>query len=336
MIPSLYIVLIGFAVTLGLTPAAGWLARRLNMLDYPDKRLKRHEKPVPYLGGLTVYLGFMISLVGVKLWQDGTVIGVVGVITGTTLIAILGMIDDKHSLSPLIKFIGQTAAVLILIICNMRLQFIHQPMLSIVLTVFWVVGITNAMNLIDVMDGLSSGVSIIAAAVFFMIAAQNGRFNDMYIVAALGGAALGFIPHNFPRARIYLGDTGALMMGFVLASVAVGESYSRINPLAVLAPLLILAVPIFDTLFIMFIRHRRGDSMFRGSPDHLALRMVKMGLSRKQTVFILWGASLSLGLIAYASMQMAMQWSLLIYLGIGLLALFLAERLGGFSMQEPR
>ncbi|MBN1595809.1 undecaprenyl/decaprenyl-phosphate alpha-N-acetylglucosaminyl 1-phosphate transferase, partial [candidate division FCPU426 bacterium] len=206
------------------------------------------------------------------------------------------------------------------------------PLLAILLSLFWVVGVTNAMNLIDIMDGLAAGVSLIAAAVFFIIAMQNGRYNDMYIVAALGGAVLGFLPYNFPRARIYLGDTGALLLGFVLSSVAMGESYSRMNPLAVLAPILILGVPIFDTLFIMFLRHRRGVSMFRGSPDHLALRLVKLGVDKKRTVLLLWGVSIVLGLAAYLSIQVPMHWCLMIYLTAGLAALFAAERLGSFSM----
>ena len=331
---SLCIALLAFVLSLGLTPLAGALARSLNMLDHPDEQLKKHKTPVPYLGGLAVYAGFVISLVVFKIWESATVIGVVGVITGTTIITLLGVIDDKAKLSPQLKFVGQAIAAAILIVCNMHLQFLHHPVLSIVLSVLWVVGITNAMNLIDIMDGLSSGVSVIAAAVFFLIAVQNGRFNDMYIVAALGGAVLGFLPYNFPKARIYLGDTGALMLGFVLSSVAMGESYSRVNPLAILAPILILGVPIFDTLFIMFLRHRRGVSMFRGSPDHLALRMVKLGLNKQHTVLLLWGVSIVLGLTAYVSIQVPMHWSLMIYLTLGLVALFVAERMGSFSMES--
>jgi UDP-GlcNAc:undecaprenyl-phosphate/decaprenyl-phosphate GlcNAc-1-phosphate transferase len=335
MSTSLWIAIVAFALSLGLTPVAGLLARKLKMLDHPDEHLKKHKRPIPYLGGLAVYAGFIISLVVFKIWESSTVIGVVGVITGTSVITLLGVIDDKAKLSPQIKFVGQIIAAGILIVCNMHLQFLHHPVLSVLLSVIWVVGIVNAMNLIDIMDGLSSGVSAIAAVVFFMIAAQNGRFNDMYILAAFGGAVLGFLPYNFPKAKIYLGDTGALLLGFVLASIAMGESYSRVNPLAILAPILILGVPIFDTLFIMFLRHRRGVSMFRGSPDHLALRMVKLGLSKQRTVLLLWGVSAVLGLAAYVSIQVPMQWSLMIYLSLGLVALFVAERLGSFPM-EPK
>ncbi len=333
MTTSLYIFLLSLVLTLGLTPLAGGLARRLKILDHPDERLKKHEKPIPYLGGLAVYLGFILSLIAFKFWESSSLIGVVGVASGTSLIVVLGLIDDKYKLSPALKLIGQILAAVALILCNMRLQFIHHPALSVILSVLWVVGVTNAMNLIDVMDGLASGVSVIAAAVFFLIAAQNGRFNDMYILAALGGAALGFLPHNFPRARIYLGDTGALLLGFVLASIAMGESYSQVNPLAVLAPILILGVPIFDTLFIMFLRHRRGVSVFRGSPDHLALRLVHRGFTKQRTVLLLWAASLGLGAAAFLSIQVPMHWSLMIYLSAGLLALFVGERIGGFSME---
>jgi len=334
MIESLSAALVACALALVATPLAGKLAVRLNILDHPDKKLKNHKQPIPYLGGLAVYVAFALALVGLKLWQHQTIVGVVGMLTGSGIIVLLGLIDDKHALSPTLKFIGQTTAALVLVACNMRLQFIPNPAVAAIVSVFWVVGVTNAMNLIDIMDGLSSGVAIVAAAAFFIIFAENGRYNDMYIMAALGGAALGFLPYNFPRAKIYLGDTGALFLGFVLSAVAMGGGYSKFNSLAVLAPVLILGVPIFDTLFIMFLRHRRGVSMFRGSPDHLALRMVKLGLTRRQTALILWAVTALLGFVAYVSTNLTMQWSLFLYGAVGLAALFVAERMGGFPMEK--
>jgi UDP-GlcNAc:undecaprenyl-phosphate GlcNAc-1-phosphate transferase len=334
MFASLITAILAFGLALVTTPLAAKLAFKLGILDRPDDKLKKHERPIPYLGGLAVYISFVLTLVAVKFWQHGTVVGVVGILTGATVITVLGLIDDKHALSPGVKFAGQTVAALILIYCNMRLQFVQQPVLSTILSLLWVVGITNAMNLIDIMDGLSSGVGVIASLGFFVIAAASGRFNNMLILAALGGALLGFLPYNFPKARVYQGDTGALLMGFILSSVAMGQGYSRINSMAVLAPILILAVPIFDTLFIMFLRQRRGVSMFRGSPDHLALRMVRLGLSRQQTVLVLWGAAAALSAIAYFSTRMPFQWALLTYVGAGAVALFVAERMGSFPMEK--
>jgi UDP-GlcNAc:undecaprenyl-phosphate/decaprenyl-phosphate GlcNAc-1-phosphate transferase len=334
MLASLLTLLMACVLGWVLTPLAAKVAFKLNILDHPDNNLKKHERPVPYLGGLAVYVSFVLTLVAVKLWQHGTLLGVMGILTGATIIAVLGLIDDKRALSPAIKFAGQTAAALVLIYCNMRLQFVQQPVLSVLLSLLWVVGVTNAMNLIDVMDGLSTGVGVIAAAGFFAMAAISGRYNNLFILSALGGALLGFLPYNFPKARIYQGDTGALLMGFILSSVAMGQGYSRVNAMALLAPVLILAVPIFDTLFIMFLRQRRGVSMFRGSPDHLALRMVKLGLSRTQTVLLLWSAGAVLSAIALATTWMPFQWALLTYVGVGLAALFTAERMGSFSMEK--
>lgn len=332
--------IVAFAVallcSLLLTPLLARLATRWGILDHPDAHLKRHAKPVPYLGGVAVYVAFMVALIVVKIWQHGTVIGVVGILTGATMIMALGVVDDLKALSPAVKFIGQFVAAGVLIVCNMRLQFIPDPYLAAVVSVLWVVGVTNAMNLIDIMDGLSAGVAVIAAAWLFAVSAGSGRYNTVLILAALAGAALGFLPHNFPRARIYLGDAGALLLGFVLASVSMGQGYSRVNPIAVLAPILILAVPIFDTLFIMFLRQRRGVSMFRGSPDHLALRLVKLGLTRTQTVGALWGVAAVLGAAAYASTLLSFTWALLIYMAAALLALFVAERVGRFSMEPKR
>jgi UDP-GlcNAc:undecaprenyl-phosphate GlcNAc-1-phosphate transferase len=334
MFASLITALAAFSLSLICTPLAARLAFKLGILDHPDDKLKKHERPVPYLGGLAVYVSFTLALCAVKLWQHGTLFGVVGILGGASVITVLGLIDDKHALSPAVKFLGQTVAALILIYCNMRLQFIHNPVLSVILSLLWVVGITNAMNLIDIMDGLSSGVGVIASLGFYAIALASGRYNNMYILAALGGALLGFLPFNFPKAKIYQGDTGALLMGFILASVAMGQGYSRVNSLALLAPVLILAVPIFDTLFIMFLRQRRGVSMFRGSPDHLALRMVKLGLTRQQTVLILWSASALLAAVAYFSTLMPISAALLTYVGVALAALFIAERLGSFPMEK--
>lgn len=325
-----------FGLAFLLTPAAGWLARRLNILDHPDAKLKKHGRPIPYLGGLAVYLSFILAVVGFKLWQTGSVVGVVGVLSGASLIVVLGLLDDKYKLTPAVKFAGQAVAALLLVACHMRLQFIPNPWISMLLTIVWLVGVTNAMNLIDIMDGLCSGVAVIAGSVFLAVALQNGRYNDAYLAAGLTGAALGFLPHNFPKARIYLGDTGALLLGFVLASIAIGEGYSQVNPLAVLAPILILGVPIFDTLFIMFIRHRKGVSMFQGSPDHVALRLVKLGNTKTRTVLLLWLASLALGALALVSTHWTFGWALLAYLTAGIGALFAAERLGSFPMELER
>jgi UDP-GlcNAc:undecaprenyl-phosphate/decaprenyl-phosphate GlcNAc-1-phosphate transferase len=336
MMISAGIFLLALALSLALTPLAARLARRWGWLDHPDQKLKKHVQPVPYGGGVAVFAAFILALAAFKFWESSTLIGVVGVTAGTSLIVLLGLIDDRLQLSPAAKFAGQMLAAVVLYACNMRLQFIEPPLLSLLLGVLWVVGVTNALNLIDIMDGLAAGTAAIAAAVFFLIAAQNGRYNDMYILAALGGAVLGFLPYNFPRARVYLGDTGALMLGFVLSSIAMGEAYTRVNPLAVLTPILILGVPIFDTLFIMFLRHRRGVSMFRGSPDHLALRLVKTGLTRRETVLWLWGASLVLGGLAYAGMRLPLAWSLFLYLGAAASALFVAERMGSIPMVEKK
>ena len=333
MLDSLWIVLIAFIISLGLTPLAAQLAHRVNMLDKPDNKLKRHAKPIPYLGGLAVYFAWLLPLITIKIWQHGKLFGIIGILTGATLIVVLGIIDDKYKLSPLIKFIGQILAALVLIICHMRLQFIDSFFWSSWLTVFWVVGITNAMNLIDIMDGLASGVSIIAIGVFFILAVEQGRINDMYILAALGGGLLGFIPYNFPRARIYLGDTGALLIGFVLAALAVGGEYSDYNNLAIITPILILTVPIFDTLFIIFIRYRRGVPIFRGSPDHIALRLVKLGFSRVQTVGLLWLVSILLGIIAYFTTKISLQWSVLVYVIIGVVLFFVGIYMGDSKLE---
>jgi UDP-GlcNAc:undecaprenyl-phosphate GlcNAc-1-phosphate transferase len=329
---SLAALALAWVLTTLLLPLAIRTARAWRIMDIPDQRLKQHDSPVPYLGGAAVFLGFALALMVIKWVTTGSLIGVVGVLAGASLVALLGLIDDLFALSPLVKFFGQTAAALVLVATHIQIRFISPEWIAIGLTLLWVVAITNAYNLIDIMDGLCGGVGAIAAAALCAVSLISGRANDTLILAPLLGALLAFLPFNFPRAKIYLGDCGALLVGFVLAAMTVGEEYSSTNPLALLAPLLILGVPIFDTLFIMGIRYRRGVSMFKGSPDHLALRLVKIGWSKTQTVLALWGATLVLSLLAIWSMFLPLQWSLFIYGSAAMGALFAAERLGRFPM----
>src|SRR3989338_288076 len=202
-------------ITLVLTPVFRWVARRLNFFDLPGP-LKSHKEPVPYLGGLAVYLGFIIPvfvLTGIFCKMPG-----LGIIAGGTIILIMGLIDDARKLPFYVKLIFQFAAALCVVFTTVRLTIDVLPYwLNLLLSIIWLVGITNAFNIIDFMDGLSAGVAFISAVFFFLIAMVTGNMDMQVLTLALAGAALGFLRYNFPKASIFMGDTGSGFISFIFS-----------------------------------------------------------------------------------------------------------------------
>ncbi len=175
---------------------------------------------------------------------------------------------------------------------GVQLEFLPaHPFIAIGLTLLWVVGVTNAVNLIDIMDGLAGGVTSIACVGFVLVPFLGSQSYVPLTAAALGGSLLGFLPYNFQPARIYMGDSGALFIGYTLAGLAMGHGYSQVNVLALCSPVLILGIPLYDTVLVMVLRTLNGRSMFRGSNDHLALRLRQLGMTVRQTVLFLWSIS---------------------------------------------
>jgi UDP-GlcNAc:undecaprenyl-phosphate GlcNAc-1-phosphate transferase len=292
----------GLAVVLALyaTPLLRAAAVRFGIVDRPDGRLKTQAEPVPYLGGIAIYLSFLLALTA-TLRFDST--EVLGLLLAGAIVVILGLIDDFGVLAPGAKLAGQIVAVLTLMNASIyiKLGFLH-PALSVALSFVWLLAITNAFNLIDIMDGLAAGVAACACLVLFLVAAVNGRQTTAVLLAALAGALLGFLRFNFEPARIYMGDAGSLFIGLMLGALAMNNSYTRNNLVAALAPLVILGVPVFDMLFVMYVRYRRGLPVMLGSPDHVALRLRRWRLSTRQTVLLSYLATLVLGGLAIAMM----------------------------------
>jgi UDP-GlcNAc:undecaprenyl-phosphate GlcNAc-1-phosphate transferase len=219
------------------------------------------------------------------------------------MVVLLGLVDDLGAISPRAKFLGQTLAVLVLVKAGIVLQVVWLPWwAALALSVVWLIGVTNAVNLVDIMDGLAPGISLIAALALLAVAAINGNHQIAVLTATLAGALAGFLRHNLPPAKIYLGDTGSLFIGLNLGALAMIGRYTEHNPLGLLVPAVILGVPIFDTLFVMYIRRRRGVSMFLGSPDHFALRLRLWRLSVPQTVAASCGAGILLAAAGIAIM----------------------------------
>jgi len=216
---------------------------------------------------------------------------------------ILGFIDDRRGVgfSYRIKFLIQIGAALVLVVAGIRTEFMPAPILNAAVTIAWVVSITNAFNLLDNMDGLSSGAAVVAATVFFVIAAAQGQMFSAMILVVFAGAVLGFLLYNFHPAKIFMGDTGSLFLGYVLASLTITSSYvvpQSVNLLPVISPLLILSLPIFDTLSVMFIRWREGRPLFIGDRRHFSHRLVDLGMSQRGAVVFIYLVALSIGVAA--------------------------------------
>jgi len=291
---------LALAISLYATPLMREAAVRFGIVDRPDGRLKTQREPVPYLGGIAIYLSFLLALTATLRFQSSEVLGL---LLAGAIAVILGLIDDFGVLAPGAKLVGQIVAVLTLINASIyiKLSFLPPP-LAIVLSFLWLLAITNAFNIIDVMDGLAAGVAAAAAAILFLVAEVNGRHTYALLLAALCGALLGFLRSNFEPARIYMGDTGSMFVGLMLGALAMNNSYTRANLVASVAPVVILGVPVFDMLFVMYVRYRRGLPIMLGSPDHFALRLRRWRLTTRQTVLASYGATVVLGLLAVGMM----------------------------------
>lgn len=290
------IFLVALTLALAMTPAAGRLALRTGMVDHPSGR-KLHQRPVPLLGGLAIYL----ALVGaVALFSDRAYLAqLAGIFIGATLVSFFGLWDDRSGLPPLVKLAAQLAATAILLIFGIQVQLFEWPALNYALTVLWVVGITNALNLLDNMDGLSAGVATVASAFFLVQAALSGQYLVGALAAALTGACLGFLVYNFNPARIFMGDSGSLFLGFLLAVVGLKLRFDNVTTVTWMVPVIVLGIPIFDTTLVTFSRLRRGlNPLTTPGKDHLSHRLVKLGLTHREAVLTIYVVGVALGLIA--------------------------------------
>lgn len=261
-------------------PIARQAAMKYGIVDKPDGNLKHQREPVPYFGGLAIYLAFLISLAFTFEFRHD----VLGIILGGTIVVMLGLIDDFGVLTPWTKLAGQLLAVFVLIKSGIRIEIAALPeWVDLTLTVLWMVGLINAFNLLDIMDGLSAGVGAVSASCLLVVALLQGDQTIAVMLVALIGSLLGFLKYNWHPARIYMGDTGAMLIGLLLGAMAMIGKYPSDHPLSLLTPVFIVGIPIFDTLFVMYIRYRRGLPIFWGSPDHIAIRLRNWGCQSRRS-----------------------------------------------------
>lgn len=294
MTPYLLMAASALMLAIGGTPVMRLVALRFGVIDRPTAR-KIHANPVPLLGGAAIYVAFIIVLL---LFGDRRYIHeVVGIFLGATLVSLMGVVDDRWGLGSYVKLAGQLLAACILIYSGVQVR-VWGGWLDIVVTIGWVVGITNAMNLLDNMDGLSGGIAMIAAAFFTLLAALSDQYLVGALAAALAGACAGFLVYNWNPAHIFMGDTGSLFLGFLLAAVGIKLRFpSNSDTITWMIPVLVLGVPIFDTTLVFISRLRRGKNpLTTPGKDHISHRLAQLTGSRREAVLLCYLIAGAVGL----------------------------------------
>ena len=297
MFKYLLMVASAFVLAVSTTPIIRRLAIKSGFVDQPEAR-KIHRRPIPLLGGVAIYLAFILTL---AVFGDRSYVReTIGIFLGATLCSFMGLWDDRLGLSALVKLVGQLIAALILIASGVQVRAFALQWLNMVVTVFWVVGITNAMNLLDNMDGLSGGVGATAAAFFLLLAAMSGQYLVGALAATLLGACIGFLVYNLNPASVFMGDSGALFVGFMLAAVGIKLRFpNNVNFVTWMIPVLVLGLPIFDTTLVFISRLRRGaNPLTTPGKDHTSHRLVAMGYTQREAVLVLYLAGCALGIVA--------------------------------------
>jgi UDP-GlcNAc:undecaprenyl-phosphate GlcNAc-1-phosphate transferase len=281
-------------LAIGSTPVMRLVALRFGVIDQPAAR-KIHANPVPLLGGAAIYVAFIVVLL---LFGDRRYIHeVVGIFIGATLVSLMGVVDDRWGLGSYVKLLGQLLAACILVYSGVQVS-IWGNWLDIFVTIGWVVGITNAMNLLDNMDGLSCGIAMIAAVFFTLLAALSDQYLVGALAAALAGACAGFLIYNWNPAHIFMGDTGSLFLGFLLAAVGIKLRFpSNSDTITWMIPVLVLALPVFDTTLVFISRLRRGKNpLTTPGKDHISHRLAFLTGSRREAVLLCYLLAGSAGL----------------------------------------
>ena len=298
--------LCAFVVSFLMCPMVKSFAYKIGAIDVPKDNRRMHKKPVPRLGGLAIFLGFIVSmLLFVKIDHQ-----MQGILLGASIIVVLGVVDDMSPLRAYFKFCVQIFAALVAVFHGVVIQTLSNPnvfaespywdlgWLAVPITVLWIVGITNAVNLIDGLDGLACGVSTISAISMLVIALLVSEGDVALVMASLVGACLGFLPFNKNPAKMFMGDTGSTFLGYILATISIQGLFKYYAIVSFAVPFLILGLPMFDTLFAIIRRLAHGQNPMAPDRGHIHHRLIDMGLNQKQAVAALYVISSILGLSA--------------------------------------
>ncbi len=314
--------ILAFVVAFVATPYTIKIARKVGAVDIPKDERRMHKKSMPKFGGPAVILGFLVStiylLIVMSMEQSINLFSfeeygkkLLGFLIGIGIITAFCVVDDIKTIKPLTKLVGQLLAAIVAVVAGIRIDGITLPFLnfpeihqvtSIILTIAWIIIVTNAINLIDGLDGLSSGISVISAVSLLIIFVLNGSsMVSIVLIAALAGALVGFLPFNFSPAKTFIGDTGSNFLGFALAIISILGSAKTYTAAVIVLPLIVLGLPIFDTVFAIIRRMIRGKSIkavFKADKGHLHHKLVARGYNQKQAVLILYGISAIFGIFA--------------------------------------
>lgn len=338
--------LIAIGAALVVTPGVILLAAKTGAMDAPDAR-KVHKKPIPRIGGIGIYIAFMAGMLVVmsmNVLTEEVSHELIGLLFGGSLIVLLGIIDDYKNLPAKVKLVGQIiAATVLVVVFDVRIDFITDPFgdylflefMAIPATIFWIVGLTNTVNLIDGLDGLAAGVSTIACITIFLVALQQDIMLVAVLTAALGGAAMGFLYYNFNPARIFMGDSGSMFLGYMLAGISIIGAVKCAATIALIVPILALGLPILDTAFAIVRRYRGGVPIFKPDKGHLHHRLLDLGFTQRQAVLLMYVISALLGLSAVALTEVSPQFAILIVGLVVVAVLFGAKKIGILRMNQP-
>jgi UDP-GlcNAc:undecaprenyl-phosphate GlcNAc-1-phosphate transferase len=346
----LFLFVIAFLLVIVVTPVTVILAKRIGAVDYPEAR-KVHTAPIPRLGGLAIAFSILLTISLGYLrnpYLKNGLPSVAGIVPGLLMILAMGVYDDVRNASPLAKLTVQIAAAAIAAAFGIKFQLASNPLahqmldyfdlgrLSLPLTIVWIVGLTNAFNLIDGLDGLASGIAMFSSIALFLISLQQGAGLVTYFYATIAGATLAFLKFARHPATVFMGDSGATFLGFLLACLSVTGTQKSYTVAAFFIPIIVFGVPLFDATVTLIRRYLNRGRMFGADRDHIHHRLLAWGLNQRQVVLILYIISIFLGIIAFAFTVMLDQYAAVIVGIIGLLGGFIAKELNVFGTSRAR
>ena len=330
---------ISLVVSVAVTPLVIKFAKRFGFVDKPDYR-KVHKGLMPRVGGLSIVIGASAGL----LYLNDLILPLWPVILGGGIILIVGILDDRFTLSPKAKLVGQILAACIVVFADFKIDFITLPFVaeriylgnfSYVFGILWIVGITNAINLIDGLDGLAGGVSVIAMTSIMALAAMNGQYMVVALTVILIGGTIGFLFFNFNPAKIFMGDTGALFLGYCISIISLLGLFKSVTIFSLVVPIIILAIPIFDTFFAIIRRILNKQKISAPDKSHLHHRLLAMGFSHKETVLIIYAIGAFFGLCAILFTRSTLWGAILFSAVLVVLIQLTAEVVGLIGQHKP-
>lgn len=306
------IFLCAMVITLAMTPLAIKIAHKTGAIDVPKDNRRVHQRPVPRIGGMAIFVGTILAMILALtmnlLGTPDTEMKIVGIIVGGILIYLLGTVDDFVNLPALVKLFGQIGCAVVVFAFGNRIDFITNYLgegtqhlagvVSIIVTIVWIVAITNTINLVDGLDGLATGIAAIASLCIAYVAYIFGYYPTCLCLLAVAGSALGFLPFNFYPAKTFMGDGGSLFLGFMIANLSILEPVKRATMVAVLIPVLVLALPLFDTFWAILRRKINGKPIMQADKGHIHHRLMRTGMGQRRTVLCLYGICGIMGVAA--------------------------------------